>query len=349
MTRRRDKSQATGLDTLKSLRAQIITRPPSPVRRGNTAKASKPAPAENDDTELFLREMRGVAPIDDGNRAEIETPRPAPVPRPRAAQDSDDASSAKTPASSTDRLTGAALFRASMEGVMPLASDNRVELSESRARVAHGKQPSAADPLAKPDADTLPPLLPADPEHMDAAELFRHAVRGSAPIPDKNRVEQQRPQPKPEPIKRSEDEASALRETMEAPISLEDRLEMGDEAVFLRPGMPRRALLDLRRGRWTLQGELDLHGLTREDARAALSRFLASSLQRGTRCVRVIHGKGLGSPGGVSILKQLSRGWLAQREEILAFCQAGPTQGGSGAVLVLLRGANPARDNAAPD
>jgi DNA-nicking Smr family endonuclease len=341
MTRRKD----SGLDTLKSLRARILAPAPKESRAIPPAPARLPrVEAETDDLELFQREMRGVAPIDDGGRAEIETPRPAPVPRPRVAEPGPD-SPVRTQ-SRQDSLGESAFFRASMEGVVPLADRNRVELAAARAQVARAKLKRPADPLAKPDVEDVPPLLPADPERMDAAELFRHAVRGAAPIPDRNRIEAERSPPRPEPIKRSEDEAAALRETMEAPISLEDRLEMGDEAVFLRPGMPRRALLDLRRGRWTLQGELDLHGLTREDARAALSRFLAASLQRGARCVRVIHGKGLGSPGGVSILKQLSRGWLAQREEILAFCQAGPTQGGSGAVLVLLRGSTPNRDKA---
>jgi DNA-nicking Smr family endonuclease len=336
MTRRK----GSGLATLKSLRAHILTRPSRPTRTEPPAPAGPP---EADDLELFRREMRGVAPIDDGGRAEIETPRPAPVRRLRMAEPEPEPAAPDRRAAPVGE---AEFFRASMEGVVPLAERNRVELAGERARVLRGTVKRSADPLAKPDVDDAPPLLPSDSERMGAADLFRHAVRGAAPIPEKNRVEPERPQPRPEPIKRSEDEASALRETMEAPISLEDRLEMGDEAVFLRPGMPRRALLDLRRGRWTLQGELDLHGLTREDARAALSRFLTSSLQRGVRCVRVIHGKGLGSPGGVSILKQLSRGWLAQREEILAFCQAGPTQGASGALLVLLRGAAPRHDNA---
>ena len=87
-------------------------------------------------------------------------------------------------------------------------------------------------------------------------------------------------------------------------------------------------------------GQIDLHGLTRDEARAALAAFLHDALAQGKRCIRVIHGKGHGSPGKVSILKQLSRGWLAQREEILAFCQAGPHDGGGGALLVLLRAQN---------
>ncbi len=190
--------------------------------------------------------------------------------------------------------------------------------------------------VATPDARALPPG--ANPGER---ALFEAAMSDVVPLKDAGRAELAIPPPPPEPLKRSEDERAALREAMDAPLSFEDRLEMGDEAAFLRAGLPRRVLLDLRRSRWVLQGELDLHGLTRDEARAALGRFLASSLQRGCRCVRVIHGKGLRSPGRQSILKQLSRGWLAQREEILAFCQAGPHEGGSGALLVLLRARNP--------
>jgi DNA-nicking Smr family endonuclease len=101
--------------------------------------------------------------------------------------------------------------------------------------------------------------------------------------------------------------------------------------------LQRRTLADLRRGRWAIQSELDLHGYDREEARAALGRFLTLALGRGHRCVRVIHGKGLSSPGGVSVLKILSRQWLAQREEVLAFCPARPCDGGEGALLALLR------------
>ena len=93
-----------------------------------------------------------------------------------------------------------------------------------------------------------------------------------------------------------------------------------------------------------MEEELDLHGMRVSEAAVALSTFLAECANRGLRCVRVIHGKGLGSPGKLSILKQLSRGWLAQREEILAFCQAGPHEGGSGALLVLLRAGNPPKE-----
>jgi hypothetical protein len=84
-------------------------------------------------------------------------------------------------------------------------------------------------------------------------------------------------------------------------------------------------------------GELDLHGLNRDEARQQLATFLAECLHHGQRCVRVIHGKGHGSPQKLSILRQLVRGWLAQRQETLAYCQALPHDGGEGALIVLLR------------
>ncbi|MBA4742653.1 MAG: Smr/MutS family protein [Azoarcus sp.] len=338
MARRKSSLPSGSLDALKDLRGRLIDTPAdAPPRRRPQAAADSTAEPDPSDVDLFRREMGDVTPIDDGNRVELQRPRPAPVPRPRAPEPESEPERSHA-GRDPERLSDNALFRASMADVQPLADDNRVELSGERARAGRHQPAAPADPLAKPDADTAPPLLPADPDAMSADELFRHAMRGTQPLDEINRVEPERAAPAPEPRKSSEDEASALRETMEAVITFEDRLDMGDEAAFMRPGLPRRVLVDLRRGRWVLQGEVDLHGYTRVEAREALGRFLAASLQRGHRCVRVIHGKGLGSPGRVSILKQLSRGWLAQREEILAFCQAGPSQGGSGALLVLLRG-----------
>ncbi len=190
---------------------------------------------------------------------------------------------------------------------------------------------------SNPPAAAESPLSPTGPSAEDSA-LFRQAMREVRPLAARHaRADTGSRPPPPVPLHHRADESATLHESLHNPLSLEDRLDIGDEAAFLRPGLPRRVLSDLRRGRWVLQGEVDLHGLNRDQAREALGRFLQSSLQRGHRCVRVIHGKGLGSPGRVAILKHLSRGWLAQREEILAFCQAGPHAGGAGALLVLLR------------
>ena len=214
-----------------------------------------------------------------------------------------------------------------MADVQRLRHSNRVEFD------AHHHRPHTAAGVggSAPDLLALEQLDPNDP-----AQLFRLAVRGAQSLAGTGRAELEPPRPAPAPLKREADERQVLTDALSSPISFEDRLDMGEEAAFLRPGLPRRVLTDLRRGRWILQGEIDLHGLNREQARDALGHFLALSLREGRRCVRVIHGKGLGSPGRESILKQLSRAWLAQREEILAFCQPRPHDGGEGALLVLL-------------
>lgn len=172
---------------------------------------------------------------------------------------------------------------------------------------------------------------------IDDRTLFRRAIGDVTPIGSGDRAEVKTPPPPPEPLQHRMDDAATLEESLAFPFSFEDRLDSGEEAAFLRPGLHRRLLVDLRRSRWAPQDKIDLHGLNREEAHKALSSFIATALAQGKRCIRVIHGKGLGSPGGVSILRQLSSGWLAQREEILAFCQANPHEGGAGALLVLLR------------
>ncbi len=170
----------------------------------------------------------------------------------------------------------------------------------------------------------------------DERALFRQAVADTTPI-SFDRVHHEPPPPPAIPRQRLADESAVLSESLSGPIELEDRLEGGDEPNFLRAGLSRQILKDLRRGRWVIQGEIDLHGMTRDEARIALGGFLADSLGNGSRCVRVIHGKGLRSPGRLGILRNLVRGWLARREEVLAYCQARPQDGGDGALYVLLR------------
>jgi DNA-nicking Smr family endonuclease len=92
----------------------------------------------------------------------------------------------------------------------------------------------------------------------------------------------------------------------------------------------------LRKGHWSLQGQIDLHGLRSDEAREALGQFIKESHKRGWRCIRVIHGKGLGSPGKAPVLKSKVQRWLVQKNEVLAFVQAKASEGGAGALVVLL-------------
>jgi len=179
-----------------------------------------------------------------------------------------------------------------------------------------------------------------DPEDLAA---FHRAVADTRPLSAHGRIEHRRRPPPPRPLQHLADERAALHESLYGAIGLQDRLEGGDEAHYLRHGLAASVLRDLRRSRWVVQDEIDLHGLNRDSARQSLGSFLAEALHHGLRCVRVVHGKGLRSPQKTSVLRQLVRGWLAQRNEVLAYCQARPQDGGDGALIVLLRAGKKAR------
>lgn len=183
----------------------------------------------------------------------------------------------------------------------------------------------ASEPIAVPTLDA------AD------ATLFRDAVRDVAPLASPGKVTFSRERPPPVPQTRHVDEAPIPYPFFpdQAPL----KIEAGDEWVFLRPGVSRQTLRRLRRGYWPVQAQLDLHGFNRDGARLHLAGFLDSSHRQGMRCVRVIHGKGLSSRNHEPVLKLRIGSWLSQREDVLAFCQARPEDGGSGAVLVLLKAA----------
>ena len=239
-----------------------------------------------------------------------------------------------------------AAFRAAVADTQPLPPANRVQLKKSPARRI-AAPPSPRDDVPAPRRHREPalpaswlaiearPTRPLDPEQA----AFQRAMQGVARLPDGNRVVHGTLPPAPKPQQHLADEQAALHESLHGQIGLQDRLEGGDEPNYLRPGLANTVLRDLRRGRWVIQSEIDLHGLNRDDARQQLAAFLAERLHLGQRCVRVIHGKGHGSPQKLSILRQLVRGWLAQRSEILAYCQARPCDGGEGALLVLLQAA----------
>jgi DNA-nicking Smr family endonuclease len=115
-----------------------------------------------------------------------------------------------------------------------------------------------------------------------------------------------------------------------------DEFEFEDDGVFLRPGLPRDILKKLRRTHWVIQEDLDLHGMTGEEAAAATAQFLTECKRIGLRCVRIVHGKGLRSRGKQPVLKHRIRKLLTRRDEVLAFVEPRAIHGGGGAVVVLL-------------
>ena len=167
--------------------------------------------------------------------------------------------------------------------------------------------------------------------------LFRQQVADAAPLKIAPRADLSPTPPRPVARQRLRDDAAVLHELIHAPIQLADRLEGGDEPTYLHRGVSMQVLRDLRRGRWVIQDEIDLHGHTRDAARTALAHFLTRCLHQGIRCVRVVTGRGLRSPGQVAVLRVLTRNWLIQRQDVLAYCQAKPVDGGEGALIVLLR------------
>ncbi len=168
--------------------------------------------------------------------------------------------------------------------------------------------------------------------------LFARSVGSVYPLPDRQQAQIELPRPPPHPRQRELDEQAALAESMSDEVNLESLLLTDDGLSFRRSGIGQDVVTKLRRGHWTLQGQIDLHGCNRDEARELLVGYIRESHRRGTRCLRVVHGKGLGSPGREPVLKSRVQRWLAQSAEVIAFAQASGPQGGAGALMVLLAG-----------
>jgi DNA-nicking Smr family endonuclease len=169
------------------------------------------------------------------------------------------------------------------------------------------------------------------------SDLFRREIGAVAPLNAPPRAPSKRAPPVPLPVQTQLDEQAVLHEAISDDFDPETLLDTDDSLYYHRPGISEEVVKKLRRGTWIVQAQLDLHGLRREEAREALQEFIREAGKRGLRCVRVIHGKGLGSIGKEPVLKGKVRAWLVQKEEVIAFCQARPHDGGAGAVLVLLQ------------
>ena len=183
--------------------------------------------------------------------------------------------------------------------------------------------------------------LRRDAERLQALtrdrDLFLAAVAGAVPLRHAPASTIVRPRPVPHPRQRERDEAAVLGESISDEFDVESLLETDETLAFRRRGIGPDVVRKLRRGGWSIQGQLDLHGLRREDAREALAHFIKDAHKVGWRCVRVVHGKGLGSPGKTPVLKGKVQSWLIQKQEVLAFVQARPAEGGAGALVVLLK------------
>jgi DNA-nicking Smr family endonuclease len=175
-------------------------------------------------------------------------------------------------------------------------------------------------------------------EERARREQFARAVGPVQPLKDTGRAMRPAARIDPTPRQRLADEAQALASTLSDELDVSTLLDTDDALSFRREGIGADVLSRLRRGQWSVQRHLDLHGMTRDVAREALAQFIRQAARDGLRCVRIVHGKGNGSPGREPVLKAKVRAWLVQKDAVIAFAQAPAQDGGHGAVLVLLQG-----------
>lgn len=170
-----------------------------------------------------------------------------------------------------------------------------------------------------------------------ASNLFQAAVGVVTVMPDKRRAHIAPAPAAPIPKQQMLDEAAAFQEAISDEVDVSSLLDTDERLSFRRPGVGPDVTQKLRRGQWAIQRQVDLHGLRTDEAREVLGTFIREAHKQGIRCVRVVTGKGLGSPGKTPVLKDKVHRWLVQRSEIVAFVQAPRAQGGAGALVVLLQ------------
>jgi DNA-nicking Smr family endonuclease len=165
---------------------------------------------------------------------------------------------------------------------------------------------------------------------------FRRAMQGTKPLQAEDRVPTTTVKPKPKARFSKADERRALTESLEDDI---DTLEhgYGDALRFHRQHVGKRTMRKLQRGGYSVQAEIDLHGMTLDEARPRLADFIGYNASQGKYCVRVVHGKGLGSGDRGPVLKNAVSRWLRRWDSVLAFVSTRQVDGGTGAVYVLLQ------------
>ena len=178
----------------------------------------------------------------------------------------------------------------------------------------------------------------------ERAAEFRTSMEGITRLPESDRyvhrpvyVAPNRTQPQREQLSPEEETAAVLRESLSDLFDVEGLLDDDPSMSYSRDGVGPDFVKKLRKRHWPIQDELDLHGLTRDGARDALTDFLHRANRRGVRCVRIIHGIGYGSPKGEPVLRSIVHSWLVQKNEVIAFCAASRSDGGHGALIALLR------------
>ncbi len=231
-------------------------------------------------------------------------------------------------------------FAGALDVLAKQLAANQTQDNTRRAREAAAKREDDLRALARKRSTAA--NIHAKP--VDETQLFAQEMAGVTPIqdpdPDAVRVPASRdPRQGPKPY---DDDAEVMAELADL-VSGEgdfDATFAEEHIEGIAEGIDRRILRKLKRGAFSHGAHVDLHGLTRVEAKPRVERFIADARQRGIRCVLIVHGRGLHSREGIPMLKDAVNTWLLRGRidrSVLAFCSANPTDGGVGALYVLLR------------
>jgi len=209
----------------------------------------------------------------------------------------------------------------------PRSLKSLADLKDVQRSLAETREREAAEAAAR---------AAAEKKRAAEQDLFSRAIGATQPLRRKAAVQLAPEPPAPIPVQQQLDEQRVLRESLSDEFDVTTLLDADDAMSFRRPGINTDVTRKLRAGEWTIQRQIDLHGMRTDEAREALGAFIRDAYKQGLRCVRVVHGKGLGSPGRQPVLKAKVQRWLIQKNETLAFVQAKPAEGGAGALVVLL-------------
>lgn len=165
---------------------------------------------------------------------------------------------------------------------------------------------------------------------------FRRAMSGAKPLKESERAPHEKPKPRAQARFARADERAVLSESLEDDLD-EIEQDSGGALRFQRQHVGRRTMRKLARGGYSVQDEIDLHGMTLTEAKPRLADFIDYSATQGKLCVRVVHGKGLGSGERGPVLKNAVNRWLRNWDSVLAFVSTRQVDGGTGAVYVLLQ------------
>jgi len=170
-------------------------------------------------------------------------------------------------------------------------------------------------------------------------DLFREEVKDVKPLKIKSNIIEittKKPKPKPIPQQFILDEKKALVESLSDEFFISGN-EIDENSFYIRPGYSPDIIKKLKKGYWAVQGSIDLHGMISEEAKSYVVEYIQLCKKKKIRCIRIIHGKGYGSKNKEPVLKKKVRNWLVQKDEIIAFSDAPKHDGGSGALVVLLK------------